>query len=162
VRPDLLLIDLRRVPAVTEGAARLFADMVPSSRRQMRRWCSVDGENLPFGIPRQADGTHRGCAGSTCSMKRFEWAEDQLSYRFGGFSMAGIPALTSSLAGQLTEASLPISPRRHAAHLSYRRTHRAPATGVIVLFSVERWSASSCRVEAARQLFAWHVFGEMR
>jgi glutaminase len=88
VRPDLLIIDLRRVPAVTEGAATLLADMV-------RDLASVNVTVVFCGTEKTTPVWTAISAGveGVSQSRRFdlldeavEWAEDQLIYRYGGFS----------------------------------------------------------------------------
>jgi glutaminase len=86
--PELLVIDLRRVPAVTEGAARLFADIV-------RDLASVNVKVIFSGAEKISPVWMSivAAAGAVATVRRFdlldeaiEWAEDQLIYRYGGFS----------------------------------------------------------------------------
>src|SRR5471030_687698 len=88
VRPDLLIVDLRRVPAVTEGAATLLADMV-------RDLASVNVTVVFCGTEKTSPvwSTIAAGVGGVSESRRFElldetveWAEDQLIYRYGGFS----------------------------------------------------------------------------
>jgi glutaminase len=88
VRPDLLIVDLRRVPAVTEGAATLLADMV-------RDLASVNVTVVFCGTEKTSPVWSTIAAGveGVSESRRFdlldeavEWAEDQLIYRYGGFS----------------------------------------------------------------------------
>jgi glutaminase len=85
-RPDLLIIDLRRVPAVTEGGARLFADM-------LRDLASTNMTTVLSGVDKSSAVWTALAAGLGSEVRRFdladeaiEWAEDQLIYRYGGFS----------------------------------------------------------------------------
>ncbi len=87
-RPEILIIDLRRVSAVTEGAARLFADslqdlttanmtvVLAGVDKDLRIWEAISGP-----------------IGAMAHVRRFdlldeaiEWAEDQVIYRYGGFA----------------------------------------------------------------------------
>ena len=87
-RPEILIIDLRRVSAVTEGAARLFADslqdlttanmtvVLAGVDKDSRIWKAISGP-----------------IGAMAHVRRFdlldeaiEWAEDQVIYRYGGFA----------------------------------------------------------------------------
>ena len=91
--PALLIIDLRRVPSVTEGAARLLADELPN--------LAVDNVRVVLcGIEKTSSvwTTIRAAAGDVNTMRRFdllddaiEWAEDQVIYRYGGFSTVRAP-----------------------------------------------------------------------
>ncbi len=87
-RPELLIIDLRRVPAVTEGAASLLADMV-------RDLASVNVTVVFSGTEKTSPVWNpiNAATGAVADVRRFdlldeaiEWAEDQLIYRYGGFS----------------------------------------------------------------------------
>jgi glutaminase len=88
MRPDLLVIDLRRVPSATQGAARLLADMV-------RDLASVN-VTVVFSGTEKTSGVWTAIGaptGAAADVRRFdlldeaiEWAEDQLIYRYGGFS----------------------------------------------------------------------------
>jgi len=88
VRPDLLIIDLRRVPTVTEGAATLLADMVrdlasinvtvvfSGTEKASAVWSTIGMATKPIPEVRRFDLLDEA----------IEWAEDQLIYRYGGFS----------------------------------------------------------------------------
>jgi glutaminase len=87
-RPELLIIDLRRVPAVTQGAASLLSDMV-------RDLASVNVTVVFCGTEKNSPvwSTINSATGTVADVRRFdlldeaiEWAEDQLIYRYGGFS----------------------------------------------------------------------------
>jgi glutaminase len=89
--PALHIIDMRRVPAVTEGAARLLADM-------LRDLASANVTVVFSGIekPSPVWDAIDAAIGSAADVRRFdlldeaiEWAEDQLIYRYGGFSDVG-------------------------------------------------------------------------
>jgi len=88
VRPNLLIIDLRRVPAVTEGAASLLGDMVrdlasvnvtvifSGSEKATLVWNTISAKKEIVSQARRFDLLDEAV----------EWAEDQLIYRYGGFS----------------------------------------------------------------------------
>jgi glutaminase len=87
-RPVFLIIDLRRVPAVTEGSAKLVADMA-------RVIASANGTFLLSGVERDSAvwKTISRAVEGIANVRRFdlldeaiEWAEDQLIYRYGGYS----------------------------------------------------------------------------
>jgi glutaminase len=87
-RPALFIIDLRRVPAVTHGAARLMADMV-------RDLATVNVTVIFSGTEKSSLvwDTVSAATKAATDVRRFnlldeaiEWAEDQLIYRYGGFS----------------------------------------------------------------------------
>ena len=87
-RPALFIIDLRRVPAVTEGAARLIADMV--------RDLATLNVTMVFSGTEKTSPVWKAIGAATSAVgdvRRFdlideaiEWAEDQVIYRYGGFS----------------------------------------------------------------------------
>jgi glutaminase len=85
-RPELLIIDLRRVPAVTEGGTRLLADM-------LRDLASLNVTTALSGAEKSSTVWNAIATGIGADVRRFdladeaiEWAEDQLIYRHGGFS----------------------------------------------------------------------------
>ena len=84
VRPSFLIIELRRVPRVTGGAIKLFADMV---RATAGASCTVlvSGTEKSSTVAKALEGI--------ANVRHFdhlddaiEWAEDQLIYRYGGYS----------------------------------------------------------------------------
>ena len=87
-RPALFIIDLRRVPAVTQGAARLIADMV--------RDLAMVNVTVIFSGTEKSSPVWDAVSAATkavAEVRRFdlldeaiEWAEDQVIYRYGGFS----------------------------------------------------------------------------
>jgi glutaminase len=88
VQPSFLIIELRRVPRVTGGATKLFADMV---RAIAGANCTVlvSGAEKVSMVSRTIDKALKGIA----NVRHFdhldeaiEWAEDQLIYRYGGYS----------------------------------------------------------------------------
>jgi len=96
-RPALLIINLRRVPAVTEGAARILADMIRdhTSVNETLIFSGVDKNSAVWTVISAA-------AGAMTEVRRFdlldeaiEWAEDQVIYRHGGFSDVGESSLLS-------------------------------------------------------------------
>jgi glutaminase len=137
VRPDLLLIDLRRVPAVTEGAARLLADMV-------RDLASVNVTVVFSGTEKNSSvwNSISGGNGSAPDVRRFdlldeaiEWAEDQLIYRYGGFSdgRESSPLSSQALLARLTEEEL--------ADLASLATTRTFHTGERIIATGEQASS---------------------
>jgi glutaminase len=110
VRPDLFIVDLRRVPAVTEGAATLLADMVRdlTSVGVTVVFCGTDKTSPVW-------TTISAGLGSASQARRFdlldeaiEWAEDQLIYRFGGYSdgRESSPLSRQTLLARLTEEEI--------------------------------------------------------
>ncbi len=85
-RPELLIVDLHRVPAVSEGGTRLFIDM-------LRELASLGVTPVVSGTDKISPVWQAIAAGIGAEARRFdlldeaiEWAEDQLIYRYGGFS----------------------------------------------------------------------------
>jgi glutaminase len=85
-RPAFLIIDLRRVPTITEGAALLFADMA-------RIIGDAGGTILVSGKEGDSDVWRTISRASIGNVRRFdlldeaiEWSEDQVVYRRGGYS----------------------------------------------------------------------------
>jgi glutaminase len=110
VRPELLILDLRRVPAVTEGAALLLADMVRdlASVNVTVVFCGVEVDTpvwaaVAGGVKNIAESRRFGLLDDA-----IEWAEDQLIYRYGGFSDGNdsSPLGRQVLLARLTEAEL--------------------------------------------------------
>jgi glutaminase len=93
-QPRLLIIDLRRVPALTEGAALLLADnlrdltsrditvVVSGAEANSRTWTAISG----------ATGDLAGIRRFDLLDEAIEWTEDQVIYRYGGFSDFRDPA----------------------------------------------------------------------
>jgi len=91
--PALLIIDLRRVPSVTKGAARLLADQLNDLAASHVRvvLCGIEKTSPVW-------DTISAAIGDTSLVRRFdllddaiEWAEDQVIYRYGGFSTVRAP-----------------------------------------------------------------------
>jgi glutaminase len=168
VRPDFLLIDLRRVPAVTEGAARLLADMV-------RDLMTVKVTVVFSGTEKNSTVWNSICAGTgaVANVRRFdlldeaiEWAEDQLIFRYGGFSdgKESSPLSKQALLARLTEdelADLASLATRRAFHIGERIIATGePASSIFFLLSgmVSVKLASGVRLAT---LSHGMVFGEM-
>jgi glutaminase len=93
-QPKLLIIDLRRVPALTEGAARLLADnlrdltarnvtvVISGAETASRAWTAIS--EAIDGMP--------GVRRFDLLDEAIEWTEDQVIYRHGGFSDLRDPA----------------------------------------------------------------------
>jgi glutaminase len=139
----LFIVDLRRVPAVTEGAARLIADMV--------RDLATLNVTMVFSGAEKSSPVWKAigdATGAVTDVRRFdlideaiEWAEDQVIYRYGGFSdnMDSSPldsqALLAGLAAkELTELSALAKSR--SFHTGERIiTAGDPATSIFFLLS---------------------------
>jgi glutaminase len=167
-RPDLLIIDLRRVPAVTQGAASLLSDMV-------RDLASVNVTVVFCGTEKSSPVWHTiaAAAGPGSEARRFdlldegiEWAEDQLIYRHGGFSDGkdASPLKEQVLLAKMTEEEI-----ADLASLATKRTFHngerilatgEPATSIFFLLKgmVSVKLASGVRLAS---LSHGMVFGEM-
>jgi glutaminase len=167
-RPEILIIDLRRVSAVTEGAARLFVDnlrdltlanvtvALAGVDKDSRIWKSISGP-----------------IGSIEHVRRFdlldeaiEWAEDQVIYRYGGFTNIsdavelGEQALLAGLTTEeLKELNTLVTPRTY--HTGERIIASGdPASSIVFLQSgmVSVKLPSGVRLAS---LARGMVFGEM-
>jgi glutaminase len=87
-RPAFLIIDLRRVPTVTEGAASVIVETLRDNAR-------TDGIFVISGVDKDAQAWKpiSAAAEGIDNVRRFdlldeaiEWVEDQLVYRHGGYS----------------------------------------------------------------------------
>jgi glutaminase len=88
IRPTFLIIDLRRVPAVTQGSAQLVADMargvatgngtilITGAEKDSAVWKTINRAIEGLGNVRRFDLLDEA----------IEWTEDQLVYRYGGYS----------------------------------------------------------------------------
>lgn len=87
-RPELMIIDVRRVPSITQGAAQLLCDSLTDLS-------AMNVTPVLSGIAR--DGAVREVLGpelkALAGVRSFElldeaieWAEDQVIYRYGGFA----------------------------------------------------------------------------
>ena len=132
VRPDLLLIDLRRVPAITEGAARLFADMVRdlASVNVTVVFCGTEKTSSVWNTIASATGRISGVRRFDLLDEAIEWAEDQLIYRFGGFSDGrdSSPLNKQALLANLTEDEL-ADLASHATPRTFHTGERIIAAG---------------------------------
>ncbi|HEY0223299.1 MAG TPA: glutaminase A [Pseudolabrys sp.] len=167
-RPDLLIVDLRRVPAVTEGAALLLADMVRdlASLNVTVVFCGAEKDSGVWTMIRAG-------AGAVSEARRFdlldeaiEWAEDQLIYRFGGFSDGrdSSPLNKQVLLTGLKEDEL-ADLAAHATARSFHNGERIVATGepASSIFFLLRGMVSVKLASGVRLASLSHgmVFGEM-
>jgi glutaminase len=108
--PQLMIVDFRRVPSITEGAARLIA-------AAMTDLCSGNTTPVLSGVERGSPlwNTLQAQIGKLSGVRHFEllddaieWAEDQLIYRYGGFVnlREETPLDEQALLAGLTEAEL--------------------------------------------------------
>lgn len=88
LRPVFLIVDLRRVPAVTEGSAQLVADTARSLAKANGTFL-FSGTEKNSAVWKILSKAVEGIG----NVRRFdlldeaiEWAEDQLVYRYGGYS----------------------------------------------------------------------------
>jgi glutaminase len=89
-RPDFLIFDLKRVPAATEGSAQLIAGMahdiatangnflISGAEKNSAVWAAIGPAVADIGNVRRFDLLDEA----------IEWAEDQVVYRYGGYSDA--------------------------------------------------------------------------
>ncbi len=93
VQPAILIFDLRRVPAVTEGAALLYADCLKglTAANMTVVVSGVDKKSTVWQIVSTAIGSMVGVRRFDLLDEAIEWAEDQLIYRYGGFSLVADP-----------------------------------------------------------------------
>ena len=168
IRPDLLIIDLRRVPAVTEGAASLLGDMV-------RDLASVNVTVIFSGTEKATSvwNTISAKKEIVSQARRFdlldeavEWAEDQLIYRYGGFSDGkdSSPLNKQALLARLSDeelADLSSVAKERTIHIGERIIAAGdPASSIFFLLSgmVSVKLASGVRLAS---LSHGMVFGEM-
>ncbi len=119
-RPEILILDLRRVSAITEGAARLFADCLRdlTAVTMTLVLSGVDKASLVWKIVSAAIGSMTGVRRFDLLDEAIEWAEDQVIYRYGGYSDISDPAALGEqalLAGltpeELAELKAIVTPR---------------------------------------------------
>ena len=115
--PQLVLLDFRRVPTITNAAARLLADCVRNLGRQRTTTVLSGLEDSWPVIGPQLKGLHH--------VRRFdqldesiEWAEDQIIYRYGGYDVRkntahlNAQALLAGLANEVLDAISELCIRR--------------------------------------------------
>ena len=146
-RAQLLILDFRRVPDLTDGGRAL-------ARREPR---AILGN---VGVTVILSGVERDVAGLAPSItpwiedmpqvrsfalldEAIEWAEDQIIYRYGGFTSSARQtadlAEQALLAGLTPEEIAALARARHAAQLSGRPAHhRRRRTGLLAVLSAER------------------------
>ncbi len=161
-----MIIDLRRVPAVTEGGARLFADM-------LRDLESINVTTVLSGVDKSSAVWAALAAGLGSEVRRLdladeaiEWAEDQLIYRYGGFSDGGgsSPLTRQALLDGLDEeelAEISALAKARSFHTGERIIAAGdPASSIFFLLS---GMVSVKLVSGARLASLSHgmVFGEM-
>ena len=119
-RPDFIIIDLGRVPAVTEGAARLFADSLHdlTSVNLTVVLSGIDKDSAVWKVISASIRSMTGVRRFDLLDEAIEWAEDQVIYRYGGFSdltdsaTLGEQALLAGLTpDELTELTALVTPR---------------------------------------------------
>ena len=118
--PQFVLLDFRRVPTITNAAARLLADCVRNLGRQGTITVLSGLEDSSLGWPvicPWLKGLHY--------VRRFdqldesiEWAEDQIIYRYGGYDVRkstahlNEQALLAGLANEVLDAIAELCVRR--------------------------------------------------
>jgi glutaminase len=92
-QPALLIIDLRRVPSVTEGAARLLNDELNDLAASHVRvvLCGIEKTSPVWNTISTAIGDINLVRRFDLLDDAIEWAEDQVIYRYGGFSTVRAP-----------------------------------------------------------------------
>jgi len=92
-RPEILILDLRRVPAITEGAATLLADCLQgvTSTNITVVVSGLDKNSTVWNVIADSIGEMAGVRRFDLLDEAIEWAEDQIIYRYGGFSMVADP-----------------------------------------------------------------------
>lgn len=86
--PDILILDLRRVPAITEGAARLIETNLNelTDANITVVFSGAEAESTLWSAFSQPVGKLAGVRRFDLLDEAIEWAEDQLIYRYGGFT----------------------------------------------------------------------------
>ena len=87
-RPDILILDLRRVPSTTEGATSLvvtnLADLTAAGTTVV--FSGIDTDGSLWTVLSAAIGKMDGVRRFDLLDEAIEWAEDQIIYRHGGFT----------------------------------------------------------------------------
>jgi glutaminase len=86
--PDILILDLRRVPAITEGAARLVENNLVEllGANVTVVFSGAEADAALWSSFTQPIGKITGVRRFDLLDEAIEWAEDQLIYRYGGFT----------------------------------------------------------------------------
>ncbi len=167
-RTDFIIINLGRVPAATEGAARLFADSLHdlTSINMTVVLSGVDKDSLVWKVISASIRSMTGVRRFDLLDEAIEWAEDQVIYRYGGFSdlsdsaTLGEQALLAGLTpDELTELTALATPRTFHAGERIIATGE-PASSIVFLQSgmVSVKLPSGVRLAS---LARGMVFGEM-
>jgi glutaminase len=123
-RPQFLIVDFRRVPTITNGAARLFAD-------GLREVATGDTTTVLAGLEGESSAwlTLQPRLGDIARIRQFpllddaiEWAEDQIIYRYGGYGDTTGP---TGLADQALLEGLPPEHLRELEDLAIERRFQA-------------------------------------
>lgn len=87
-QPEFLILDLRRVPAVTEGAARLLATNLNdlTATNTIVVFSGAEKNSPSWTVISAAIGAMEGIRRFDLLDEAIEWAEDQVIYRNGGFT----------------------------------------------------------------------------
>ena len=136
-RPQFVIVDFRRAPSMTIGAARLFADC-------LREIASAETTIILAGLEATSSvwTAMQRWIGELPKMRMFallddaiEWAEDQLIYRYGGY---GDTTRKTELKDQALLAGLP---PEHLKELSELAIERRYAAGHKIIASGEKASS---------------------
>ena len=123
-RPQFVIVDFRRAPSITVGAARLFADC-------LREIASPETTIILTGLDTTSSvwTTMQRWIGELPKIRMFallddaiEWAEDQLIYRYGGY---GDTTRKTELRDQALLAGLPPEHLKELSELAIERRYPA-------------------------------------
>ena len=123
-RPQFLIVDFRRVPTITNGAARLLAD-------GLREVTAGNTTTVLAGLESASSVwlTLQRWLGDVARIRRFpllddaiEWAEDQIIYRYGGYGDTSEP---TGLADQALLEGLPPEHLHELEELAIERRFQA-------------------------------------
>jgi glutaminase len=119
--PQIVILDFRRVPNITLAAARLLVDCLSNLRKQSNTLITLTGLEASSKIwetLQQAQDDFPQVRRFPSIEEGIEWAEDQIVYRYGGYSQSPKPVelerfrLTSGLGAEaLQELSKLINER---------------------------------------------------
>jgi glutaminase len=128
-RPAFVIIDLRRVPAMTEGAVSIFTEMIQGFAAINLRtiFSGLEDNSLTWSAISKAVGAGAQVRRFDLLDEAIEWTEDQLIYRHGGFSDG---ENSSPLDKQVLLAGLS---EKEFADLTLRLTSRTFHTGERIL-----------------------------
>ena len=106
-RTEMVIVDFRRVPTMTKGAARLFADAVSGLVRSATTTvilCGIEQTSPVWTILQPWISDIPRVRNFELLDEAIEWAEDQIIYRYGGYQN---PKEAADLSEQALLADLP-------------------------------------------------------